>query len=135
MKLFGTPSAIEPLDLLPFLAGVDLSDSFVLTWTVDSDQLLFQLDASLWPENPNYEQPKPGEHTCYKPATLAFLGVVRLSLPDPIQASAAYDSVEHGYDTIDFISYSREDRLWRVEVGCLHFSFGCSGMRFDVSAA
>ena len=135
MKLFGKPSVTEPLDHLPFLAGVDLSDSFVHGWVVDADNLIFQLGASLWPQNPHYAPPNPGEYTCYKAANLTFLGVVQLSLPNKDEISAAFDSVESGYDTIDFISYNDQDNLWRVSVGALDFSFGCSGVRFDVSAA
>ncbi len=135
MKLFSNSSATEPLDHLPFLAGVDLSDSFVRNWAVDADKLLFEIEASLWPSNANYAPPKRGEHTCYKSATLTFLGVSQLALPSQAQAAAAYDSVEHGYDTIDFISYNSGNRLWRVSVGALDFTFGCSGVRFDVSAA
>lgn len=135
MKLFRKSSATEPLDHLPFLAGVDLSDSFVHGWEVDADNLNFQLDASLWSQNPHYAPPKPGEYTCYKAANLTFLGVVQLRLPNKDEASAAFDSAESGYDTIDFISYNGQDNLWQVSVGSLNFSFGCSGIRFDVSAA
>ena len=37
--------------------------------------LIFDLDASLWPEHPNYEVPKPNEWTCYKRSQLVFSGV------------------------------------------------------------
>jgi hypothetical protein len=135
MKLFGRRSATEPLDRLPILDGVDLSDSFVKSWSTEQDLLVFHLDASLWPPNPSYAPPKLGEHTCYRAATLTFLGVVRLGLPTKDEVARAFDAVENGYDTIDCISYNTLDRLWCVSVGVLDFTFGCSGVRFDVTAA
>jgi len=135
MKLFSRRSATEPLDRLPFLDGVDLSDSFVRSWVTEQDVLVFHLDASLWPSNPRYVSPHAGEHTCYKAAALTFLGVERLSLPTHGQVAGAYDAVENGYDTIDVISYNAPDHLWSVSVGALDFTFGCSGVRFDITAA
>ena len=135
MKLFSKKSATKPLDDLPFFVGVDLSDSFVRSWTVNEDCLLFQVDASLWPQNPHYAAPKPGEYTCYKSATLVFCGISNLNTPEQDQIAAAYDSIEDGYDTIDCISYDSRSVQWLIEVGSLKFSFSCSGVRFDIAAA
>jgi hypothetical protein len=64
---------------LPNLEGVLLEDCFVLSWHRAGDQLAFELDASLWPPHKDYEPPKQGEWTCYKPATLIFEGVESVS--------------------------------------------------------
>ena len=45
--------------------GIDLNDSFVLSWYQGTNELTFELEASIWPESTYYEKPKPNEHTCY----------------------------------------------------------------------
>lgn len=67
------------MDLESSLYGVDLTDSFVLDWRYKGDSLVFDLEASLWPENIAYETPKPNEYTCYKKARLVFAGVRKIS--------------------------------------------------------
>lgn len=66
---------------MPELAGVDLEDSWVLGWRYDAPggRLTIELEVSLWPGHPAYEGSRPGEHTCYRPATLAFEGVASAS--------------------------------------------------------
>ncbi len=53
-------------------SGIDLEDSFVLGWCRTADKLVFDLEFSLWPGHPEYEEPKRGEHTCYKHGRLIF---------------------------------------------------------------
>lgn len=55
--------------------GIDLNDSFVLNWSQEGDQLLFDLEASIWPDSIHYSKPENGEYTCYRKATLMFKGV------------------------------------------------------------
>jgi hypothetical protein len=54
------------------LDGVLITDTFVLDWCRDSRRLLFVVDASLRPDHPAWEPPKPDEWACYKPARLIF---------------------------------------------------------------
>ena len=63
----------------PIFRGIDLTDSFVLAWQLDGDRLAFDLEASIWPESPHYERPKPNEYTCYKRAQLVFKGFTAVS--------------------------------------------------------
>jgi len=66
---------------LDIFKGIDLSDSFVLSWTLD-DKFLIEIEASVWPESEYYQKPLDNEYTCYRNATIAFssfsecLGVV-----------------------------------------------------------
>ncbi len=53
-------------------AGVDLSKSFVLSWGFDRDALLIDVDLLLTPEHPFYEEPRPAEKVCIRPATIEF---------------------------------------------------------------
>lgn len=55
--------------------GVLTTGTFVLEWHWEDNQLVFTVEASLWPGHPDYEPPRPGEWTCYKPARLIFEGV------------------------------------------------------------
>lgn len=52
--------------------GVDLNDSWVLSWEETEDNLVFQIEASLWPGHPKYRKPPKSDWTCYRKATLSF---------------------------------------------------------------
>ncbi len=52
--------------------AVDLSESFVLSWSVNSGSLQIDLDLFLCPEHAFYERPRPKERACYRPAVLEF---------------------------------------------------------------
>lgn len=52
--------------------GVDILRSFALSWQVDSGSLLVDLDLYLTTEHPYYEEPRPSEKGCYRPAFLEF---------------------------------------------------------------
>ena len=51
---------------------IDLNDSFVLSWSLGTDELAFEVEASIWPDSKYYDKPKKNEYTCYKPARLLF---------------------------------------------------------------
>lgn len=55
--------------------GIDLNDSFVLSWAHEDNQLSFELEASIWSESKHYSKPQNGEYTCYRKATLKFTKV------------------------------------------------------------
>lgn len=55
--------------------GIDLTDSFVLGWRHEGQSVIFDLEASIWPESEHYLSPKPDEYTCYRRATLSFKNV------------------------------------------------------------
>ncbi len=59
--------------LLPI--GIDLSDSFVLGFHLNKDKFIIDLELSIWPESPFYEQPNKDEYTCYKKGILRFSGL------------------------------------------------------------
>jgi hypothetical protein len=66
-----TDATINWTELREFRA-VDLIRSFVLSWEVDADSLLIDLDLSLLPEHAFYEKPRPAETACFRPAILEF---------------------------------------------------------------
>ena len=53
-------------------AGVDLTQSFVLSWSVEGDTLCIELDLHLTPKHPFYEKPRPAEKVCIRPAVIEF---------------------------------------------------------------
>ena len=53
-------------------AGVDLSQSFVLSWHVEAEMLVIDIDLYLEPEHPFYETPRPAEVHCIRPAFIEF---------------------------------------------------------------
>lgn len=52
--------------------AVDLAKSFVLSWDTDSESLMIDLDLYLCAEHAFYEEPRPAEKACFRPATLEF---------------------------------------------------------------
>ena len=52
--------------------GVDLDQSFVLSWEYAMSALLVDIDVCLLPDHPFYEEPRPAEGICIRPATLEF---------------------------------------------------------------
>ncbi|WP_417442067.1 hypothetical protein [Idiomarina sp.] len=57
---------------LKLFQGIDLNDSFVLGWRHEGRDVIFDIEASIWPSSEHYMTPKPNEYTCYRRATLAF---------------------------------------------------------------
>ena len=53
-------------------AGVDISKSFVLSWRMEGETLLIDVDLYLMPEHPFYEKPRPAEKVCIRPAIIEF---------------------------------------------------------------
>ncbi len=53
-------------------SGVDLTQSFVLSWQVEGDTLCIELDLFLTPEHPFFEKPRPAEKACIRPAVVEF---------------------------------------------------------------
>jgi len=53
-------------------ADVDLVQSYVLSWRVESDTLVVDIDVFLTPDHPFYEKPRPAERVCIRPAIIEF---------------------------------------------------------------
>lgn len=65
-------------------AAVDLTKSFVLSWHMESDSLIVDVDLYLTPEHPFFEKPRPAEKVCIRPACIEF----------PVCDSITHDGVE-----------------------------------------
>ncbi len=53
-------------------AAVDLTRSYVLSWEVQTGMLLVDVDLHLLPEHPFYEEPRPAQKVCIRPAVIEF---------------------------------------------------------------
>ncbi len=55
-----------------FPVGIDLEDSWILGWSYNKEELQIEIELSIWPESPYYEEPLNGNYTCYKLGQLIF---------------------------------------------------------------
>ena len=53
-------------------ADVDLTRSYVLSWHVESDSLIVEIDLFLMPAHTFYETPRPAEKVCIRAAYIEF---------------------------------------------------------------
>lgn len=52
--------------------AIDLTQSYVLSWVLEAESLLVDVDLCLCPEHAFYEEPRPAEGACYRPAFIDF---------------------------------------------------------------
>lgn len=53
-------------------SDVDLTGSYVLSWHLESETLLVDVDVLLEEKHPFYEKPRPAEKICVRPAIIEF---------------------------------------------------------------
>ncbi|MDT0581713.1 hypothetical protein [Brumicola blandensis] len=82
------------------MEGIDLQDSFVLDWSESNSELVFQIEASVWPGSKHYVEPKESEHTCYKKASIRFFDFDSISglksKSEVVQSSDASGELDYG---------------------------------------
>ena len=78
--------------------GVDLAESYVLSWGFDRGSLVVELDILLLPEHPFYERPRPAERVCIRAATLEFPHCcsVRYGERELVDAAAELAAIDTG---------------------------------------
>ena len=120
--------------------GVDLEDSWVLGWHFNSsqNQLVFDLEFSLWQGNKHYETPLHGEYTCYKRGCLIFDEIT--SIHDLLPMNAVKPTI----DPDGSIDYGNIEGLRHIGEGIYKFGgnvakdFGevsvkCGYVRLEIS--
>ena len=115
--------------------GIDLHDSWVLSWSLIKNRLTFEIEASIWPDSPFYEPPLPDEYTCYKRAQLEFDGFQAVHGLKPM------DQVNPGFDASGSRDFGNIDELedtengYRIcgDFGSVHIVGGT--MQFEVRAS
>lgn len=61
-----------PWQKLHEFASVDLAESFALSWQIDGEALLIDIDLFLCSSHPFYERPRPSQGACFRPAEIEF---------------------------------------------------------------
>jgi hypothetical protein len=94
---------------MPEFQHVEITDCFVLSWGETDGDLVFTVEASLWPGHPRYTTPPKTQWTCYRKATLRFPGLKHVEglLPMPKTQSAT--------DPDGSVDYGTIDSLWRED--------------------
>jgi len=117
------------------LTGIQLEDSFVLSWGMDGDSLVFVVELSLWPEHPQYQAPQIDEWTCYQKGKLIFDNVTSLQGLLPI------DNVSPSIDANGELDYGNINVLEEVNKGefKIYGDFGevqvlCHQMKVEIDA-
>lgn len=64
------------------LSNFYLEDSYVLSIDETADSLIFEVEAVLTENHPDYEQPRKGEQYCYRIVLLRFYGVKNIEWID-----------------------------------------------------
>ena len=62
-------------------ATVDLEQSCVVAWETDGESLMIDLDVVLRPEHAFYEEPRPAEGACFRPAVIEFPSCTQVTGP------------------------------------------------------
>lgn len=73
-------------------AGVDLPRSFVLSWEMLDETLTLDIDLCLGADHPFYEEPRPSEGICIRPATLEFPYCTSIHAGDADEAQSLKDT-------------------------------------------
>ena len=89
-------------------ADVDLTESYVLSWQAQGDTLLIDIDLYLQPGHPFYEQPRPAEKVCIRPAHLEFPYVDELRLGDSSPRQLVEIIADLGHGAIEDLTVSGE---------------------------
>ncbi|MDH3747026.1 MAG: hypothetical protein OER97_02370 [Gammaproteobacteria bacterium] len=74
--------------------GVELTKSHVLSWHVEGDTLMIDVDVLLTPEHAFYEKPRPAERNCVRPAMIEFphceaVSVNGVAMDEPLSDTSA----------------------------------------------
>lgn len=106
--------------------GIDLNDSFVLGWRHEGQSVIFDLEASIWPESEYYLPPKPNEYTCYRRATLSFRNVLECT------GLLSMNSAPKSTDAVGEIDFGNIDSLQVVSNGfSIEGDFGTVNIKGD----
>ena len=114
--------------------GIDLHDSFVLSWSFNKVEISFELEVSIWPESTYYSKPKEDDYTCYKPGLLKFRGFENtrgiLSMSEVKPSKDADGSIDFG--NIEYFSKTNNQFEIHGDFGKVVISGG--EFSFDISA-
>ena len=79
-------------------SGVDVNRSFVLSWHIQSETLIVDVDLYLTAAHPSYEKPRPAEKVCIRSAIMEFPYCDQITADADTSSSVAdlVDGLGHG---------------------------------------
>ena len=95
-------------------SAVDLDQSFVLSWHVESETLMVDIDVHLTAEHPFYEKPRPAEKVCIRPAIIEFPLCEEISVGDGEPGSVGQVAEALGHGAIEGLR-RHEDGRYEIE--------------------
>jgi len=91
-------------------AAIDLTQSFILSWHVESETLLIDIDIFLAPEHPFYEKPRPSEKVCIRPAIIEFPFCDALTVDGQSSGSITETAEKLGHGLIERLQRHEDGR-------------------------
>ncbi len=91
-------------------SAVDLDQSFILSWHIESETLMIDIDVHLTPEHPFYEKPRPAEKVCIRPAIIEFPFFEALTVDDDTSSSATELVKRLGHGVIESLQRQEDGR-------------------------
>ncbi len=82
-------------------AAVDLNQSYILSWHLESETLMVDIDVLLTSEHPFYEKPRPAEKVCIRPAIIEFPFCEEISVDGRVSDDADETSAGLGHGLIE----------------------------------
>lgn len=81
---------------IPIFAGIDLPDSYILSWRQEDDRMSFEMLFVLTIDHALYKHPNEDEWACYRSGRLSFQNVTQCTgLPDMKLVMPATDAEGH----------------------------------------
>lgn len=75
-------------------AAVGLTQSYALSWQLNTTSLLIDLDLYLCPDHPFYEKPRPSEKGCYRAAFLEFPTCIQVLVAGKIAQESLAETIQ-----------------------------------------
>ena len=97
---------------MPVFAGIDLPDSYILSWRQEGGSVSFEMLFVLTIDHPLYKRPNDDEWACYRSGRLSIQNVTRCAgLPDMKLVIPATDAKGHkDYGCMDSFAESAAGR-------------------------
>jgi hypothetical protein len=91
-------------------SAVDLDQSFILSWHIESETLMIDIDVHLTSEHPFYEKPRPAEKVCIRPAIIEFPFFEALTVDDDTSSTATELVARLGHGVIESLQRQEDGR-------------------------
>ena len=91
-------------------SAVDLDKSFILSWHVDAEMLMIDIDLHLTPDHPFYEKPRPAEQVLFQPAIIEFPFCEQITVDSDTASSVSETAERLGHGAIEGLRRHEDGR-------------------------